>query len=139
MAVGEHSFFPSVRAAEPETLLISDGFSCREQIAHGTDRHGLHLAEVMLLALREERAPGSGPRSRAIAVKAPARAGGTNGAVANGAGPQRKRLPRERAAGCLAPRDRVAPGLSTGTTLLAFAGGALALGGLCWLALRART
>ena len=138
MAIGEHSLFPSVRAADPETLLISDGFSCREQIAHGTDRRGLHLAEVMLLALRQARAPGSRRRSRAMATQASSPVGEATEAAASGAGPQRKGLPCERAAASLAPRDLVAPGLSTGTISLVFGGGALALAGLGWLALRAR-
>jgi hypothetical protein len=32
-----------------------DGFSCREQIRHGTGRTALHVAEVVALALRELR------------------------------------------------------------------------------------
>jgi len=44
-----------VRAASPETLIIANGFSCREQIAQSTDRHALHLAEVLQMALRQER------------------------------------------------------------------------------------
>jgi hypothetical protein len=32
-------------------LIIADGFSCREQIAQGTDRQALHLAEVIQMAL----------------------------------------------------------------------------------------
>jgi hypothetical protein len=41
-----------VRAVPSETLVVADGFSCREQIAHGTGRRALHLAEVLRLALR---------------------------------------------------------------------------------------
>jgi hypothetical protein len=36
-----------VRAAAPETLVIADGFSCREQIAQATGRRPLHSAEVL--------------------------------------------------------------------------------------------
>jgi hypothetical protein len=32
-------------------LIIADGFSCREQIAQGSPRHALHLAEVLQMAL----------------------------------------------------------------------------------------
>jgi hypothetical protein len=38
---------PAVRAAAPETILVSDGFSCREQIRQNTPRNALHLAEVL--------------------------------------------------------------------------------------------
>jgi hypothetical protein len=44
-----------VREADNETLIIADGFSCREQIAQTTDRRALHLAEVIQIALRAER------------------------------------------------------------------------------------
>jgi hypothetical protein len=42
---------PAVRKAPADWLIIADGFSCREQIAQGTDRHALHLAEVLQMAL----------------------------------------------------------------------------------------
>jgi FAD/FMN-containing dehydrogenase/Fe-S oxidoreductase len=53
MAVGELELLPAVRKASPDCLIIADGFSCREQIAQSTDRHALHLAEVIQMALRE--------------------------------------------------------------------------------------
>ena len=38
MAIGERVLLPAVRNAPSDTLIVSDGFSCREQIyqAHGT-------------------------------------------------------------------------------------------------------
>jgi len=60
LAVGELELLPAVREAPPEWLVIADGFSCREQIAQGTGRHALHLAEVIQLALRNE-PPGAYP------------------------------------------------------------------------------
>lgn len=54
-AVGERDLLPAVRAADGDTLIVADGFSCREQIAQGTRRRALHLADVMALAL--ERRP----------------------------------------------------------------------------------
>lgn len=51
---GERVLLPAVRHAERDTLIIADGFSCREQIKQGTDREGLHLAEVMRLALQAQ-------------------------------------------------------------------------------------
>jgi Fe-S oxidoreductase len=53
VAVGELELLPAVRRASPDCLIIADGFSCREQIAQCTDRHALHLAEVIQMALRE--------------------------------------------------------------------------------------
>jgi hypothetical protein len=55
MKAGERVPLPAVRAAEPDALIIADGFSCREQIAHGTHRRALHLAEVMQLTLQNGR------------------------------------------------------------------------------------
>jgi Fe-S oxidoreductase len=52
MKIGERVLLPAVRAAAADTLVLADGFSCREQIAQGTDRRSLHLAEVLRLALR---------------------------------------------------------------------------------------
>ena len=51
MAIGELELLPAVREAPPDWLIIADGFSCREQIAQGTGRHALHLAEVLQMAL----------------------------------------------------------------------------------------
>ncbi len=48
--IGEGVLLPEVRKAAPDTLLIADGFSCREQISQETGRHALHLAEVIDLA-----------------------------------------------------------------------------------------
>src|SRR5262249_50760205 len=39
MAVGERALLPAVRRAAADTLIIADGFSCREQIAQATGRH----------------------------------------------------------------------------------------------------
>ena len=51
--IGELELLPAVRDASPETLIISNGFSCREQISQETGRHALHLAEVIQMALRQ--------------------------------------------------------------------------------------
>ena len=53
MAIGELELLPAVRSAGADCLIIADGFSCREQIAQGTDRHALHLAEVLQMALEQ--------------------------------------------------------------------------------------
>ena len=49
---GERVLLPTVRAAARDTLIIADGFSCREQIVQATGRHALHLAQVIQMALR---------------------------------------------------------------------------------------
>jgi FAD/FMN-containing dehydrogenase/Fe-S oxidoreductase len=51
-AIGELELLPAVRQAPPDWLIIADGFSCREQIAQGTGRHALHLAEILQMALQ---------------------------------------------------------------------------------------
>jgi FAD/FMN-containing dehydrogenase/Fe-S oxidoreductase len=51
-AVGERVLLPAVRRASTETLIISDGFSCREQIRQATGREAIHLAEAIQMAMR---------------------------------------------------------------------------------------
>ncbi len=51
MQIGELVLLPAVRRATPDTIIIANGFSCREQIAQATNRNALHLAEVMQMAL----------------------------------------------------------------------------------------
>jgi len=50
-AIGERVLLPAVRAASSDTIVIADGFSCREQIEQGTGRHPVHLADVLAGAL----------------------------------------------------------------------------------------
>jgi FAD/FMN-containing dehydrogenase/Fe-S oxidoreductase len=59
--VGEKKLLPAIRSASPHTLLVTDGFSCRSQVEHGSERSTLHLAQVVQMALRE------GPNGPAIA------------------------------------------------------------------------
>jgi len=51
-AVGERVLLPAVRNAPADALIVSDGFSCREQILQSTGRQAIHLAEAILLAQR---------------------------------------------------------------------------------------
>ena len=53
LAIGELELLPAVRSATPETLLIADGFSCREQIEQCTGRKAVHLAEVIRMAMKD--------------------------------------------------------------------------------------
>ncbi len=52
-AVGELSLLPEVRAADEDTLVLADGFSCRTQIAQGSGRQALHLAQVLRSGLND--------------------------------------------------------------------------------------
>jgi Fe-S oxidoreductase len=54
MKVGERVLLPAVRAAAPDTHVVADGFSCREQIRQGTGRRALHLAELIALAIPKD-------------------------------------------------------------------------------------
>jgi hypothetical protein len=40
-----------VRRAQLSTPIVADGFSCREQVAQLTNRHPLHFAELLKLAI----------------------------------------------------------------------------------------
>jgi Fe-S oxidoreductase len=50
-AVAEDRMLPAIRATSPETLVVSDGFSCRTQIAQESGRTPVHLAELLRRAL----------------------------------------------------------------------------------------
>ena len=50
--LGERVLLPAVRAAGAETLVVTGGFSCREQIRQGTGKRALHVAEVLAMGLR---------------------------------------------------------------------------------------
>jgi Fe-S oxidoreductase len=51
VAMGELSLLPAMRAAEPDTILVADGTSCRHQIADGAGRQARHVARVLAQAL----------------------------------------------------------------------------------------
>ncbi|WP_119154273.1 FAD-binding and (Fe-S)-binding domain-containing protein [Caldimonas tepidiphila] len=52
MRCGERVLLPAVRAAGFDTILLTDGYSCREQIRQATGRTALHPAQVLRRALR---------------------------------------------------------------------------------------
>ena len=52
---GERLLLPEVRRADPGTLLLADGFSCREQILQATGRTPLRLAQALQRALQMAR------------------------------------------------------------------------------------
>jgi Fe-S oxidoreductase len=51
LRIGELGPLPAVRAAAPECLIVADGVSCRQQIAHTTHRTAQHAARVLEAAL----------------------------------------------------------------------------------------
>ncbi|MBO0911762.1 MAG: FAD-binding protein [Acidobacteria bacterium] len=54
MAIGELELLPAVRNTPNDSLIIADGFSCREQIEQSTGRTTLHLAEVIAMGLDQD-------------------------------------------------------------------------------------
>ena len=70
-AVGELGVIPKVRQAPKDALILADGFSCRTQIEHATDRHALHLAQAMQMALRDgsQGTPGEYPERNWLDLK----------------------------------------------------------------------
>jgi Fe-S oxidoreductase/FAD/FMN-containing dehydrogenase len=61
IACGERVLLPAVRNAAADTLIIANGFSCREQIAQTTTREALHIAQVLKRAL-DRSSPIEAPR-----------------------------------------------------------------------------
>ena len=46
-AVGERVLLPAVRRSDSATVIVTDGFSCREQIAQNSTRRAVHFAEAI--------------------------------------------------------------------------------------------
>ncbi|MGK2860065.1 MAG: (Fe-S)-binding protein, partial [Thermoanaerobaculia bacterium] len=53
VAAGERVLLPAVRAASESTAVVTDGFSCREQVSQLTDRKPKHFAELVRDAMRD--------------------------------------------------------------------------------------
>jgi len=51
MKMAELDLLPAVRAAPEDALVVADGTSCRHQIADGTARTAIHVAQVLAAAL----------------------------------------------------------------------------------------
>ncbi|MEG0213340.1 MAG: FAD-binding oxidoreductase, partial [Glutamicibacter sp.] len=49
-SLGERELFPAIRNRAQDDVVLADGFSCRTQIAEGTDVRGMHLAQALLKA-----------------------------------------------------------------------------------------
>jgi Fe-S oxidoreductase len=46
-AIANLGLLPAVNAAGPMTIIVADGFSCREQISQLSTRQGMHVAEIL--------------------------------------------------------------------------------------------
>jgi FAD/FMN-containing dehydrogenase/Fe-S oxidoreductase len=73
IACGERVLLPAVRAQARDTLIIADGFSCREQVRQTTDRVPLHIAQIIKMAIADgpHGIHGSFPEQRYITPEPP--------------------------------------------------------------------
>ncbi len=73
VACGERVLLPSVRDVSKDTLIVADGFSCREQIRQSTDRNALHFAQVVKMAIdgSPHGPPGNYPEKRYLTPERP--------------------------------------------------------------------
>jgi len=71
---GERVLLPKLEKTDKSTLVIADGFSCREMISQNTDRHALHMSEAIRMAMKEGPAgtPGEYPERGNITDPDPA-------------------------------------------------------------------
>jgi len=53
--VGEVELLPAIRSVSKTTVILTNGFSCREQIRQGSGRGVMHLAELLQFALERQR------------------------------------------------------------------------------------
>jgi len=64
--IGERALLPAVRNAAADTLIITDGFSCYQQIEGLTGRRALHIAEVLQMAIQQAGTQPAEDRSQQI-------------------------------------------------------------------------
>ena len=51
LSMGELTLLPAIRNSDAKTIVVADGTSCREQIAHGAGREAIHVARVLAMCL----------------------------------------------------------------------------------------
>ena len=56
MRAANRSLIPTIERAAEDTLILANGFSCREQIEQASERKTTHIAEVIAGALERQRA-----------------------------------------------------------------------------------
>lgn len=54
-AVGETRLFPAIRETDPDTILVANGVSCRNQISHFLGRDAKHMIQVLAASLEGNR------------------------------------------------------------------------------------
>ncbi|TCU64675.1 FAD/FMN-containing dehydrogenase [Bradyrhizobium sp. R2.2-H] len=62
--MAELSLLPAVRRADPDTLVVADGTSCRHQIHDGTQREALHVARVLAMSLDRAETNSTSPAAK---------------------------------------------------------------------------
>jgi FAD/FMN-containing dehydrogenase/Fe-S oxidoreductase len=62
--MAELSLLPAVRKADPSTLIVADGTSCRHQIHDGAGREALHVARVLAMSLDRADANSTSPAAK---------------------------------------------------------------------------
>lgn len=53
VAAGERILLPEVRRSPPNSVILADGFSCREQIEQGTGRRTSHMADLLATFMQD--------------------------------------------------------------------------------------
>ncbi|MGN6444568.1 FAD-binding and (Fe-S)-binding domain-containing protein [Amnibacterium sp.] len=54
IGAAKHELLPAVNAADPDVLVLADGFSCQTQTEHLSNGRGaMHLAEILALGIQE--------------------------------------------------------------------------------------
>jgi FAD/FMN-containing dehydrogenase/Fe-S oxidoreductase len=92
MKIGEQGVLPAVRGAADDTLVLADGFSCREQITGNTTRRPLHMAEVVQMAIAGDKQAPAKPDLPVMGPLRPAAvAAAALGAAAFGLSARRRR------------------------------------------------
>jgi FAD/FMN-containing dehydrogenase/Fe-S oxidoreductase len=51
MQIGEAKLLPLIRSVPEDCVVVTNGFSCKEQISHGAGRETMHIAELVCRAL----------------------------------------------------------------------------------------
>ena len=51
-SAGERRLFPAIRKADPDTVVVAPGFSCRQQIGHFTEARAVSAIEVLAPLVR---------------------------------------------------------------------------------------
>jgi len=67
--IGEEKLLPLIRKSPDTTIVVTNGFSCREQIHQGAGRKPMHIAQLALMALGQQPLNQSDARSRSEDIR----------------------------------------------------------------------